>query len=286
VRRSSLLLGLAVIAAFAGVAMFLYRHVQHQRDWRGLLELEGQEIARDVHLAERAAGFLDRHLGVTSNFPTWPGSAPFFVVSAEDCILVFQCLTENHLNAEPAPEGVLFVFDRDGRLKNSENFSFGWSLFPGVPRMSKDPVLQREVLEFPCSGKGPVARQFFVLRGTHLDLVRLENTSGAVLPNRYDGRSVGSWIGETRVRQFEVDLGSSDPCDVLAALVWLGGTHWKPGEAPPSRPVSEQFLTAQAARLRRDEKVRARIDQLTRSDHPWIREAAVLAQSALAPAEK
>lgn len=176
------------------------------------------------------------------------------------------------------------AFDKFGMVVTETKFTTGHRCY------LRDAAWEQSVDGIPLfvlhtrlgGGPGPdVGRQVYALVGGRFDLVRLEDSDGAVTRNRYYVRhfTCGPDTGGRTAAEWEADLFSNDRLRVLRALVWLGGWHWD--HHPDDKPESQHEDFAEVRMVRELRAKRAIIDRLAelcKSDDPWIRDAAELAR--------
>jgi hypothetical protein len=162
-------------------------------------------------------------------------------------------------------------FDDSGRLLNSVAFSTGWRINLDSATLRKEPRVAGSVIEVRL---GP-ERQVYGLLNKRVVLLRLEGSNGELIPNNYfaPNHTIGPDVPDLDAQEWEQALASGQKMVILEALVWLGGKH--------SPDLSEASLNRQwtslVAEVRRRPGVRKAIEGLSRSDNPWMHEAARLA---------
>lgn len=173
-------------------------------------------------------------------------------------------------------------FDEGGKRLAAPLVLLGWRTHPRDARLIRDSSLGYPLIEISSDGRIN-GRQYFVLKGTDVFLVRLETAEGEIVRNRYDfpNYTIGRVLPSRTSDAWKEVLASTDRAEVLQALVWLGGVHVDAKDAT----VAETFQVAvesdedaklvSAVRARPD--VHKIIEGLTKSENRWIREAAVLA---------
>jgi hypothetical protein len=183
-----------------------------------------------------------------------------------------------HLHPSTTPI-CMTLLDDSGKVIAETDLATGWRCYlkeAGLQSSGdKDYPLVRLETELG-SGAGPdIGRQYYAWLGQRFDLVRLENSAGKAIRNRYYLKHFrsGPRVAALSEAEWEADLLSKERARVLRALVWLGGLHWDlkadGNEAPDQVRLWRQ--------VRAREKVAARIQELLKSDDPWLREAAQLA---------
>lgn len=168
------------------------------------------------------------------------------------------------------------LFDSD-RLISSESFGAGW----------RTPVSQAQVVPYPTGRAIDIVRvgsqpdagvQYYGLTsGRRVCLIRLEAGNGLLLPNSYSilSHAVGPVRASVAAESLLQELRSTNPCDVLAALVWLGGRHNSDEVAPQNRLLLEDPAIGKSiARLLKAQRIREAIQRLSTSGDEWISDAA------------
>jgi hypothetical protein len=122
----------------------------------------------------------------------------------------------------------------------------------------------------------PIARQYYRRLGDRLVLVRLEDDQGRYARNIYEApnHTIGPKIPRRNAADWEASLSSTDPAEVLWALVWIGGRHADTSAFSPGVRLETPEDAKAVAEVRQRPGVQKRIAELTLSSNPWIREAA------------
>lgn len=175
----------------------------------------------------------------------------------------------------------------DGRRLLSSSFLTGWRINLLNGAIEYPSALNRPAIVLrtkPDINGKPVHRQFFVNVKDKLRLVRIENEGGRAFLNGYgaDNWEIGMAPVERSVPGLLGLLRSTEPAEVLSALVFLGGEHGvKLLDLLKRESIRyPEFLTAF-----NDPEVMAEVAKLTQSANPWIKEAAVMALVPLAARE-
>ena len=174
------------------------------------------------------------------------------------------------------------LFTSEGYLISSSEFGAGWRIALSHIRLVQVSGIEGEVLEVESRqmpNGADVAKQFYALVGDEMRLIRLEDSSGALVQNIYS--SPNHTIGFTPIGrsapEWQDDLKSTDVAKVLAALTWLGGEHLSVNEAEPNY-LHEYLSEAQIVEgLRERSSVKQAVNALQLSDNPWVRDAATAA---------
>ena len=177
------------------------------------------------------------------------------------------------------------LFDENGKLIGSDEFSTGWRIdIIGMVKMQDSiigvPVIV--ILTRPFTNGRDIARQYYALYNDNTVLVRLENRDGSITRNTYitNNHMVGPTVKERSVEEWEAALHSTDEVETLLALMWIGGIHddpAKPGDYGPRPCWGESKYVKQVHQLRGLELVQERLSWLMKSSNQWIREAAEIA---------
>ncbi|HEY8503934.1 MAG TPA: hypothetical protein VIL46_05090 [Gemmataceae bacterium] len=186
----------------------------------------------------------------------------------------------------------LTVLNDSGKVVSETDLTTGWRCY------LRDAKLQAAagggyplvVLETGLgSGPGPnVGEQYYAWIGQRFELVRLEDSDGKATRNRYhiNHFRCGPTVPELTEAEWVADLASPDRLRVLRALVWLGGVHWDLQSDEDFNRRYEGFNQKQfedfdqvrlVRKVRANEKVIARLEDLAKGDDRWLREAALLA---------
>ena len=174
------------------------------------------------------------------------------------------------------------VFDGRGSRLRSWCFQTGWrgtlrSASLGYYKQTEHDLIVINMSRF-INGRN-IAKEYFALSHGRLRFIRMEDDRGMAVQNEYiypnyeigvvpEAKSVEEWLNL---------LGSSDPADVLSALMFLGGRHLA---EPERRFVSEPKESKYAGLFQQligDPRIRAAVERLRQSDNQWVREAAGLA---------
>ncbi len=182
-------------------------------------------------------------------------------------------------------------FEGDGTRVATSLISLGWRIKPKDARLISTSALGYPMLEFssePMTNGREIDRQYFVIDGVNVFLVRLETAEGLILRNRYEApnQTIGPFIPSRSVDEWVNALKSSNKARVLEALVWLGGIHSQVKSANTKKSGDLSWLqidtekesdAAMVSSLRSRSDVRGIIEELKSSESRWISEAATLA---------
>lgn len=176
----------------------------------------------------------------------------------------------------------LTLLDKRGRLNSETTFHTGWrcylqdvKLVPATKTSFSMIALETDSWLGPDSSK-----QYYAWIEDRFDLVRLEKSNGSATRNNYYVKHFrcGPPLPKQTESAWETDLVSGDRLKLLRGLLWLGGRHWdlRAGDQPDKQ--HEEFDDIRLVRnVRARKKVIARLNELTKSEDPWLREAAELA---------
>jgi hypothetical protein len=124
-----------------------------------------------------------------------------------------------------------------------------------------------------------IYRQYYRVVRDRLVLIRLEDDQGRSAANSYfyPNHTTGPKIPIRDPIEWENSLASSDPGEVLWALVWLGGAHASPTAV--SQNISRENLeeTEHFHAVWKRPAIQQKILRLKSSPNPWIAEAAGMA---------
>lgn len=146
----------------------------------------------------------------------------------------------------------IYLLDWQGRLVGKNEFGTGYRID------IVDASFDEQTFGFPCVTIatdplwGDIRRQHYALIDGKVELLRLEDSDGKIIPIARAHR-VGPETGTPTIDQWYDDLASSDRITVLRALA---------------------TVPADAAKLTDMPKVKAKLSALAKSNDPWIREAA------------
>jgi hypothetical protein len=130
----------------------------------------------------------------------------------------------------------------------------------------------------PAINGRKIAKQYYSFHGDQIRLVRIENQQGDLLTNHYhfSNLEIGMAPRATTARQWLRLLDSSDESEVLSALVLLGGRHIASEHRRFEEFPYQSIYVPMLSKLLGDPLIQSQIQNLRKSTHEWIREAAVL----------
>ncbi len=177
------------------------------------------------------------------------------------------------------------VFDKDGRVLSSTEFSTGWRYAQLAAELSNR-VEIGAVVTVRCSGCW-YCRQYYGISANGLYLLRLEGEDGVAVRNPYVAPNfiVGPEVLFS-ARDAARNLEGNDAVLRLATLAWLGAKHLDLKKAADQlraggfAPDAGTVKQANAVRLARGSaRVRGAIAKLTKSADAWSREGAIAARN-------
>jgi hypothetical protein len=184
-------------------------------------------------------------------------------------------------NVVPGNSGAAVdFFDEDGVLINSTDFLTGWRITIDSALFHFDVSMNAYVIEV-ASGNyingRDIERQCYGVIDGRIALLRLEDSEGKVVGRHFRSSkfTIGPDVPLQTPEQWERVLISNRKADVLEALAWLAaGAHLHRvarDQDKESADLVEEVLQRPA--------VRVALEELVRSDHPWISEAAKMVLS-------
>ena len=137
-------------------------------------------------------------------------------------------------------------------------------------------LIDISTLAIPVINGRHTGNEYIVVRNDHVQLVRLEDDKGKLVQNSYEypNSQIGPIPDAISIEDWRALLESSEPSDVLSALVFLGGTHFQ------RNPFPENIAHESSAQVQRykgaigDQQIWALITKLESSDNKWVSEAA------------
>ena len=124
-----------------------------------------------------------------------------------------------------------------------------------------------------------IRKEYFAIRDDRLQVIRLENDKGGVVQNEYvfPNYEIGMVPTATTLDEWVRLLESKDEAEVLSALTFLGGRHIDGrdrdfGPRPHTSTYAELF-----ERLEENARIHTLVENLSKSDNEWIRQASALA---------
>lgn len=215
----------------------------------------------------------------------YQGFRPWYLLSGGTEERPHYLLCEvNDIGEHPGSTPIrLTEFDGSGKVVAESTFDTGWRCYltGGVNLASLRGAGDVVILgtdNWPGPGGYIQGRQYYAKVGERFDLIRVEDTDGEAVRNRYYVNHFrhGPLPPAQTAPQWEADLLSADRMKVLRALVWLGGSHRSP--KPKSHPQDESREDVELVRdVRSRPKVIAGLNKLAQGSDRWVREQAQLA---------
>lgn len=160
------------------------------------------------------------------------------------------------------------------------DFSIGWrTRLSSAKKVYRDDLSGHVVVITTDWG----GREYYAVSGGTFALIRLEGSNGEPGRNIYHAPNlrVGSAFSGRTEEQWEAELLADDPGRNLQALVWLAGIHLDTSRAPNPNFHHEPMVEATlAAAVRKRPAVVKRLAELTKSEHQWLKDGAILAVTA------
>ena len=174
------------------------------------------------------------------------------------------------------------LFNIQGQPLKLISFNNGWRLFLDNVKVEIIPDIGREIIVVQ-SQRGEngrdIAKQYYGLVNEDILLIRLENSEGKLIPNRYyaSNHTIGITPPQRSEEQWINSLKSTDIVELLDSLEFLGGDHqgdivWVGGNHPKIKTEETKFID----KLRGNETVKSKIFEFANSDNKWLRDSANL----------
>jgi hypothetical protein len=176
----------------------------------------------------------------------------------------------------------VLLFDSTATMIRRWSFQTGWRIQLKDASLEHSADLDGDLLvidTFRVINGRDVAKEIFAIGGDQLRLVRLEDSKGNAIQNEYvfANAEIGI-VPEAQTTQEWTDLlQSKNKSDVLSALVFLGGRHLDEDARLALPETHESKYASLFQQLLASQPVRRRIDELSKSEDVWIRDAAALA---------
>ena len=295
-RRSTVILGILVLASLVATVVAYWQATEKQRAWREFRGHWGKDLRsydEEGHakleriLAKLIPGRKPPRGGLLDIFDHRPYAVWTLQGNGQPTRVVLFEVQDT--GSHPGSTGFrLTTFTEAGGFLKTSLFTTGHRTYMRAFDLKKVPVSKYPVLEVDTGlGPGPGAnlgghnpsRQVYALIDESWWLIRVEDDGQASAPT-YSIRHFrcGPELQPTDVSSVENALDSPNSSEVLAILVWLGAFH----KAAPAGEASPQYEDAQSAAFHREVRqhpsVIKRVEELKKSSDPWIRDAAALAQ--------
>jgi hypothetical protein len=257
--------------------------------WNLLLSFQGRDLTQfNAPTAAQLQLAIDKLVGTTRNQLLRPRL--FSRLSTTQGEERYILIEESSSVTIPGNSRLrLSLFSASGILVSSSEFNAGWRIALTEIRLIQVNGIAGDVLEvesYPMINGADVAKQYYGRVDDEMRLIRLEDSSGALVPNVY--RTPNHTIGFTPIGRSVSDwakaLESNDVAEVLAALTWLGGLHLDVDSIGDEEPANwhEYISEAHLAETTRCHSgVIAAVNALKKSDNPWVRDAAGLAAESM-----
>lgn len=179
------------------------------------------------------------------------------------------------------------IYNEDGSLINSGTFNAGWRISIEKIEVRFSPEIGRKIIEVtsePVINGRDIFKQYFALVGNEIRLIRLEDSKGQVVRNDYyaPNLTVGLNIVGRSADEWKSSLKSGDSAEILSSLTVLSGKHLNLEKLPLSfgKVEFESMNEAEFIReLNKDKEIKSAIQNLTKSEKVWLKEAAILANT-------
>lgn len=182
----------------------------------------------------------------------------------------------------PGASAAAFVmYPRSGGPPSRSSFSTGWRADVSSVRQMEAPGARSVIVietEGAINGRG--LRQYYAIAGSEIELVRLED-EGKLEPNNYahPNVTIGPYDSHRDEAEWKRRIAKGAWAERLSALVWLGGRHQLRREQNLFQEAEEEV--ERFLRVAGDPEVQAAVAAMRSDPHPWVREAATAAGSAL-----
>jgi len=179
------------------------------------------------------------------------------------------------------------IYNEDGSLINSGTFNAGWRISIEKIEVRFSPEIGRKIIEVtsePVINGRDIFKQYFALVGNEIRLIRLEDSKGQAVRNDYHApnMTIGLNITEHSSEEWKTSLKSVDSAEVLSSLTVLSGIHLNPEKLPafygevPYEDIKEAKFIRE---LNKDNDIKFEIQNLTKSEKVWIKQAATFAKT-------
>jgi hypothetical protein len=173
----------------------------------------------------------------------------------------------------------VLLLDSAGNRITISSFEIGWRTVLTGATMEHPSDLGGYLIDIsisPVINGRPIANEYFAVRNNRVQLVRLEDDKSKPVQNSYEypNSQIGPIPDAISIEDWRALLESSEPSEVLSALVFLGGKHFE------RNPFPENIAHESSAQVQHykdaigDQQIWALITKLESSGNKWIREAA------------
>lgn len=285
---------------------------RRRADWRRLLAYAGRDVwSLEGRRSDELAALAGRLVPEREELHPLAGSdfRPRLVerIETDAGARVLLLLSPKGFSFPGYSQQYLYLFDAAGRLRGASEFSPGWRIFLSDVRVTSREGLAAPLLVMRGGGFGfafaPSVVAYFALEADRPVLVRLERRDGKLLRNGYGcpSPSVGPPAPSKTAGEWARALASEDKVEVLEALTWVGGRRETLEELKEEQEQERRFEAANPdlkggmsfatldscpravddaalyAEVRARADVRARLEELSKSEDAWVRQAAELA---------
>jgi len=274
VRLSTFAFLLLGIASLGGTGWIIWRATAETREWREMIrfserghsKLSGAESSRFDTLARRRAPQESPRRAVLWVSPIDDPPAP------RRYVVLF---VPGRIEKSGDTLLQLHLFDQSYKPIATTMISTGPGQWETDVRPEPKPELNPGGFQIEIAlGAGQRLLQHYQLIQDQFILVRIEDQLGRPVANEYENRDsmLGPPFPNRTPEEWEASLRSPNVAEVLRTLMWLGGRH-----GPVRRGTLANEDASQFAQTRRRPDLVRRLEELTRSPHPWVAEAARLA---------
>lgn len=179
----------------------------------------------------------------------------------------------------------IHLYDENGSKIDSWTFSTGWRIDLVNAKYSKSDELDIMLITINsqyCRNGRDVAKQYYAFSGDKLRFIRMEDSNGNLLYNRYEypNHTIGVEIEDKSESNWFGLLKSQNIADKLAALLFLGGSHRDLNEQIDPAIDQEQISQVNLIlKLRENNEIKELIKKYSKSNNKWLSEATVMALS-------
>jgi hypothetical protein len=271
-RLSTLLLAVTAIALALG-APHLYRQIQF---WR-LQSYVGRDLRKLMEDEQKTFNSIVESVLAPPKRPVFDTFENWFVwqvpTDRGERIVLFQA---SRLWMIPGNSHArLYFFDRTGRRVGESMFQVGYRIDIEDAALITDKFHGESLLQIkstPSINGADIATQYYSLSHNRCDLLRLEDSQGALIANAYSWQhwQIGPPPVEQTERAWIDDLSAARETQILRALIWIAGEHTisqHPGQESPDQAKLHQGVCQNSA-------TRPAIESLMKHRHAWVAEAA------------
>ncbi|MBX7174266.1 MAG: hypothetical protein K1X72_25050 [Pyrinomonadaceae bacterium] len=295
-RRQILLILFGIITFCVGVCFvyFTYFRQSEQKlnsialtqnsndpNWELLLSFENKDLTKIDKEDEKKLEIALNQIGAEINNRAQLGT--FSKISNAQNKTYYALIGMIHLLGVPGSCSLqIQLFDLQGKLIKSISFQSGYRIDLSSVKVEFIPELDRNVIvveSYRFENGRDIAKQYYGLVNEDILLIRLENSEGKLIPNRYyaSNHTIGITPPQRSEEQWINSLKSTDIVELLASLEFLGGDHqgdivWVGGNHPKIKTEETKFID----KLHAYETVKSKIFEFANSDNKWLRDSANL----------